>query len=406
MKKLSKIIVACFSVALILGIYSCTSDTEYLKFTEGGEVSYTGAIDSLKIFTGKNRVKVQGLIIGDPKVTEVRVYWNSNKDSISIPVNRTANVDEVSAIIDGLEENIFNFVVRTFDAEGNSSIAVSQTAEVYGDRYIASLYNRPLEGHFTVGSDFVIILAEMDLNTGVLGSEIEYTNSAGELKSVYVDISESRLTLTDFVIGNSYRYRTDFIPEEGSIDNFYANYEEVIPIPLPLLSNSSIPFKASVTDGGRWGTLADPWITNDAAKNHGGYGGWDEWNGNVFNLESGWEAPSITNGKIYQVITAIPGTYQLKVTLLSSNPTNHSINDEGGAYFVVAKGNTGLPDVEDLTTSSDVLSYKRILGSSSINYVVDFTVDEVGEFSVGELTTQSDAGRFANIVSWNIVRVN
>ncbi|WNH10614.1 DUF4998 domain-containing protein [Thalassobellus suaedae] len=141
MKKLSKIIAACFSVALILGIYSCTSDTEYLKFTQDGEVLYTGAIDSLTIFPGKNRVKVQGLIIGDPKVTEVRVYWNSNKDSISIPVNRTSNIDEVSTIIDGLEENIFNFVVKTFDAEGNSSIPISKTAEVYGDRYIASLFN-------------------------------------------------------------------------------------------------------------------------------------------------------------------------------------------------------------------------------------------------------------------------
>lgn len=404
MKNFRNIIIAVFAISAVLGIYSCTDDDEYLKFTEGGEISYTAAIDSLEIFPGQNRVKVQGLIIGDPKVTEVRVYWNSNKDSVSIPVNRTANIDTVSIIIDGLEENIYNFVVKTFDDEGNSSISVSQTAEVYGDRYIASLFNRPLVSNVLVDSKLIINFAEMDLSSGVLGSEVEYTTTSGSLNTIFVNIEEPSVEILDFESGSTYRYRTAFIPDEESIDNFYTDYEDVKPIPTPILGNASVPFIASETSG-RWGNLAEPWITNDAAKNHNGFGGWDEWNGNIFNLESGWGAPAITNGKVYQVVTAEPATYQLKVTL---RDTNHAAADAGGAYFVVGKGNGGLPNVEDLTTTPEVLAYKRILATSSLDYVVEFTVDETTEISVGLLTTQAggNPGRFANIKSWEIVVVN
>lgn len=102
--------------------------------------------------------------------------------------------------------------------------------------------------------------------------------------------------------------------------------------------------------------LAEPWITNDAVKIHNGYGGWDEWNGNIFNVESGWGAPAITNGKIYQVVEEVqPSTFVLNVNILN---TNHQPTDEGGAYFIVVKGE-GLPDVEELESSPEVLGYKE-----------------------------------------------
>ena len=399
MKKLKHIIIAVFAISIVLGIYSCTDDTEYLKFTEGGEISYTGAIDSLQIYPGQNRVKVEGLIIGDPKVSEVRVYWNNNRDSISVPVNRTQGVDEVSFIIDGLEENVYNFTVRTLDADGNKSIAVSQSAEVYGDRYIASLFNRPLERNVLVESVLEIGLADMDLSSGVLGSEFEYMSTSGETKTIYVDIAESNVTISDFESGSTYRYRTAFIPDEDSIDNFFTAFEDVTPIPTPVLGNAAVPFIASATDGGRWGTLAGPWITNDVAKNHGGYGGWDEWNGNVFNLESGWGSPWITNGKIYQVVHAEAASYMLRVQVLS---TNHNANPDG-AYFVIAKGGNGLPNVEDVTTASEVIGYKRIGAAGT--YTVSFTVDEATDISVGEITTQN-GDYFCNITSWEIQVAN
>tara|TARA_R110002050_G_scaffold59259_2_gene132597 strand:+ start:45640 stop:46842 length:1203 start_codon:yes stop_codon:yes gene_type:complete len=380
------------------GIFSCTDRDEYLKYTEGGEILYTGKIDSLVILPGKNRVKIEGLIIADPKVSQLRVYWLNRSDSVVIPINRTSGIDTISAIIDGLEENIYNFEVRTFDSKGNGSIAEFSSAEVFGERYQSSLFNRPIVSNVLIENDLTINYAGMDLSSGVIGTEIEYTNTLAELIDVFVSIDSTKLAIADFENGSTFRYRTAFIPIEGAIDTFHTEYVNIRPIPTPVLKNAEIPFVAAETDGGRWGTLSN-WNTNDAAKNHGGFGGWDEWNGNIFNLESGWGAPGITNGKIYQTVIAEPGSYSLKVKLMN---TNHQVADVGGAYFVIAKGD-GLPNVEEVTSSTDVLGYKRILETSSVDYVVDFVIEETTEISVGELTTQSDAGRFANILSFEIV---
>lgn len=100
-------------LGIILAIFSCTSSDDYLKFVDGGPISYTGKIDSLKFFPGKDRVKVSGLIISDPKVSELRVYWNSKRDSVVIAISRTSGIDAISSVIENLPENIYNFEVKT-----------------------------------------------------------------------------------------------------------------------------------------------------------------------------------------------------------------------------------------------------------------------------------------------------
>ena len=139
-------------------------------------------------------------------------------------------------------------------------------------------------------------------------------------------------------------------------------------------------------------------------KIHNGYGGWDEWNGNIFNMESGWGAPAITNGKIYQSVTNVqPASYILNVLI---RDTNHSLTDEGGSYFVVAKGDA-LPDVSDVQTADNVLVYKRINAAlgNEYTYRLEFSLDENSTITVGQITTQKDGnpGRFCNVRSWDIV---
>ena len=120
------------------------------------------------------------------------------------------------------------------------------------------------------------------------------------------------------------------------------------------------------------------------------------------NFESGWGAPAITNGKLYQSVTAEPATYQLKVTVFESN---HEQNDPGGFYIIVSKGNVELPNVESLTTAPEVLKYKKVLsnGIGKTEYILEFTVDETTPITVGITTSQQDWGRFCRISSFEIV---
>lgn len=386
-------------------VWSCT-DTEYddyKKFTEGGEINYTEKADSLKAFSGKNRIKIQGVVDADPKITEFRVFWNDGRDSIALPVQRSGGVDTLAVTINDIPENIYNFAVRTYDAQGNKSLTTNVTGAVYGDRYQNTLYNRPVLANDLVNGTLTVSYASMDLTTGVIGTEIQID---GSNESLFVPIDEDDYSIPDYAVGTSYRYRTLFLPEETAIDTFYTEFVNYTPIAKPVILNAAIPFKAS-SKSGRWGILQD-WTTTDPVKVHGGYGGWDEWNGNIFNIESGWGASAVTNGKIYQTIQGVqPATYVLNVLI---RDTNHQLTDVGGSYFVVAKGNE-LPDVSDVESSDSVLAYRRINAAlgGEYTYRLEFTVeDTMTDITVGQVTTQwgQTPGRFCNVRSWDIVVQN
>lgn len=410
MKKYSfKKVMYCFIVSLLIGVYSCAINDDYKKFVDEGELSYTGKIDSLKIFSGRNRVQVNGLIISDPKVTELRVYWNTKKDSVVIPINKTSGVDVVSSIIENLSENIYNFEVRTFDAKGNSSISQNVTASTYGQRYQASLANRNIINSIPDGDKLTINFADMDRSSGVIGSEIIYTSSNGLEKTIFVKIDDSNVVIPDCKFLAPFKYRTTFKPTATAIDTFYTDYITIQPRPTPALKNAAQPFAYDTVAGlvgGRWGTLAGPWVTNTAAKTHSGVGGYD--NGccvgreKTMNLECGWGSPNYTNAKIYQVTTADANVnYQLRFTTVTSN---YSTNDAAGAYLVIALGANGLPNVENVTTASEVIAYKKIGGIDGGTLTVNFSVSQVSQISVGMVATQTGE-KYCNVKSWEIIKL-
>ncbi len=403
MKNIYKYIL--FAFAGILSLYwSCTSEEydDYKEFTAGGEISYTEKIDSLKTFSGNNRIMIQGIINADPKITQFRVFWNDKRDSVAVPVTRSEGIDTLEVIIDGIEENIYNFELRTYDDQGNKSLASNITGVVYGERYQNTLFNRPVVANNLIEDSLSIEYASMDLTTGVIGTEIIYTNTSDNQVTTFVAIEEDFKSILDYKPQSTYKYRTVFIPEETAIDTFYTEYISFTPISKPVILNAAIPFKA-VSTAGRWGILED-WTTTDPIKIHNGQGGWDEWNGNIFNIESGWGAPAITNGKIYQNIGGVQAaSYILNVLI---RDTNHALSDEGGAYFVVAKGES-LPDVADIETAENVLAYKRINSAlgSEYTYRLEFTLEEDATITIGQITTQwgETPGRFCNIRSWDII---
>lgn len=232
MKNLRNILVTAFATILMVLVYSCSNNADdYLKFTEGGAISYTGKIDSLKIFPGRDRIKIEGLIISDPKVSQLRVYWNSKKDSVVIPINRTSGVDEVSSIVANLPENIYNFEVKTFDAKGNGSVSQYITAQTYGTRYQASLNNRKIVStSLSINHTLTIDFASMDLTTGAFTTEIVYTDKSNVEHTVNIDVKDSKIVIPNYKAGTQFKHRSLFLPSANSIDTFYTDYANVGPI--------------------------------------------------------------------------------------------------------------------------------------------------------------------------------
>lgn len=392
-----------YFVGLILLLFWACNDEmdDYRKYAEGGEISYTEKLDSIKIFSGRERLMIQGVLDADPKVTSLRVYWNGKKDSIVIPVTRNSAVDTLNAYINNLEENIYNFEIRTYDDELNSSIPVYVTAQVYGERYQSSLYNRPVINNILIGSDLTVNYANMDLTTGVLGTEIVYKSiNSTENKELFVPIDSVQININDFTSGSEYKYRTIFLPEPTSIDTFYTEYKSFVPeaklTDPPYFVNATYPFE-KLEGGAKWGTPAG-WIHNEAALSHSGYGALQN---DIFDLESGWGEPDLINAKVYQTFVLEAGTYAYSIDIKELNYEGADNNLDKG-YFTVAEGSQ-LPDVDDVESSESTLAFERVNKSNGLQRNLVFKLEQTTLVSIGVQTTNDQgAGRYLKINSFSL----
>ena len=110
---------------------SCSDMDEYLKYTGGKSISYTGRVDSVKFLSGDERIVFYGLLTSDPKITKVKVFWSMRSDSLVLDVNRTLGIDTLTVSIP-LSEGRYDFEVVSFDHHNNPSIPVTASGVSYG----------------------------------------------------------------------------------------------------------------------------------------------------------------------------------------------------------------------------------------------------------------------------------
>lgn len=205
---------------------SCSKSNDYKKFAEGGEISYTGKIDSVTVYSGDERVIIKGLFLSDPKVASCRIYWNNMRDSVEVPVKRTHKTDTLIQIIK-LPENLHNFRIHTFDALGNKSVAVYATGRSYGKAYKESINNRLIVSAIADNNRSVTVTwRDMDKTLLAIGTEVTYTDHNNNKKLVNVPIDQAQTILKDYKEGTSFSYQTLYIPDTLCIDTFRTKIEQ------------------------------------------------------------------------------------------------------------------------------------------------------------------------------------
>lgn len=367
---------------------SCSKMDDYRDdFVPQGEISYPGRIDSVTAFPGHNRLMLTGLLTSDPKITQVKVYWNSYKDSIVQNITRTSNVDTVRLLIDDIEENTWNFTLYTLDAQNNESVPVNVSGNVYGEKYMNSLNERLVESAELTESGAVIYWKEAGYLDGIISTEVKYTATDGSIKSVYVEPEEDLLVIPDYQLGNDFECRSLYMPTSLCIDTFYTAFttqglrQDISEL---YLKNTNSPIQYSVWDGWRWGVPAD-WTVNDAVKNANGYGGFEMRSGVGFiSLEAGWGLPAVPNGKIYQSITLPAGKYSFEIDL--------GPNGSGGTKYIVAALGETMPDFDQVYNES--LTYANVTDRS-----IQFELEEESVVSVGFVCNLPGNGEYCKIGS-------
>lgn len=378
MKKLRRNIVPAIVAITMLALGACRKmDAFKEEYLGGGSITYAGKIDSVKAHPGDGRIMISGLLIADPKIAELRIYWNNRADSFVMPVTRTAGVDTVRAILNNMQEAVKTFTIITFDKYGNKSVEVNVAGRVYGDVYKSLLLNRTVKDAVMLGDSVNIEWNVLDASTGGLGSQVEFTDNNNAIQKLFVARTDTKTALKNFKPGTKFTYRTTFLPDTLAIDTFYSGYQEVgvtAEVTKLYIKNAGPNFANSDGTNERWQIPAD-WVTTaDVRNGDGGRGGLD--NGSwlpskALSLEAWWGMPEIPNGKIYQTFTLPAGKYSFIATA-------GDCSDGGTKYITIAAGNE-LPDIANVP--SQAIVYKTIAKNSDNK--LDFTLAVDTQVSIG-----------------------
>ncbi len=206
-----KRILACLSMLLCFAIMvSCSDWDEYKKYTNDGEIIYTGKFDTAVVFPGKERVRLWGLLTPDPKIVKCKIFWG-NQDSVIYDINpaESGNVfDQTFPVTEGTK----SFTIYTYDAAGNTSVPVIATGNSYGTRYRNTLSNRKIKSMDYDIDTTTIYWDIIDKMLGPVQMEIRYKAITGDTV-VITPATESK----SFLKGLQYQtegftYRTVFKP--------------------------------------------------------------------------------------------------------------------------------------------------------------------------------------------------
>ena len=205
----------------LLTMMACSKMDDYRKYTNGKEITYSGRVDSLKVFPGKERVKLSWLLVSDPKITKAWVYWDNHLESLEVPIVRSPGVEVVDVIIPGMKEGVHSFEVITFHDDGAASVPANKSGRVYGKNYENTLINRGIKStENLVNKPFKI---NWGLNESTsLSVDIIYIKDTGEEQEIKVLPTATSTTLTNVKKPSEVRYRTSFKPDPLSIDIFYS----------------------------------------------------------------------------------------------------------------------------------------------------------------------------------------
>lgn len=224
MKKIIYLIIIAFAVGTFS---SCKQGDEiYEEFIVPGGLTYPQKADSLKAYSGINRVKLEWFAPSDPSVISAKVFWHNYTDSLELAMSDIpAGNQRISVFINDLKVGPYTFYVKTYDDKGNVSVTANVTVTVFDDKYGLSLEQEPvILSTMNERGEWIIQFGAL---SGAFGDEIEYRTIDASTKTVVVDASNERTAMiTDFEVGSIFRYRTIYFNENSYVDSVYTDYYE------------------------------------------------------------------------------------------------------------------------------------------------------------------------------------
>jgi len=264
---MKKISVLAFVIWLIIQPGCSKMDATYKQFLDDGPITYSQRVDSVKVYSGRNRVLVTWRPVSDPRVTKVNIFWSGDSQHKEVPIS---SVSDTSVIIDQLTEGNYVFDFYTYDDNGNHSVKVEALGAVYDTLFEKRL---TLRGVNSIESNDHLLEIKFKSMLGVSGyinEEIVYTSALDGLqKNISLAGTDSLISISDFS-GEGFTHRSVYKPQSLSPDLFYSASQYVVA--------ASGAVAATYTNAVFTPILADPTVMKDPVSGYYyAYGTEDKW---------------------------------------------------------------------------------------------------------------------------------
>lgn len=218
------------TMGLICAIFiaACSKmDDPTKEYTKNGEIIYSTRTDSLKAFSGNQRIKLTWLLPANHSATKAVVYWNGKLQSRELPLVKTVN-NNYETILENMPEASYLFSVYTYDKNGNASVKSEAGSVAYGERYRQGLLNRVYIKLSKVSGALLINWGLAENSQKAV--EVEYTNTSGNRVTVKSVPENNATTISNVNFTLPIRYRTIYNPELKSIDDFASDWTNNIDV--------------------------------------------------------------------------------------------------------------------------------------------------------------------------------
>src|SRR5690554_3137402 len=205
-------------VAVIFLLVTCADMNEIQQsFLDRGEKVYVGKADTLVVHGGYQRVRISGMMYYAKTAEKSVIRWTLDgvKDSVIVQAGEwSANNDTLSVVIEGLNEGTQRFFVQNYDKEGNNSLNVECSGNVYGDQYIMQASPKIITQMTPMPEGMLI---SWNMTDEAVGVEVKYETNEG-MQSLSFDADAETSLLPDWKLGGMVQTRTLLLPEEDAID--------------------------------------------------------------------------------------------------------------------------------------------------------------------------------------------
>ncbi len=213
-------------IVLFVFLSSCSKMNDlHDEYLQRGETIYVGKPDSVKVFAGKERVKLR-FWISDPKAVKLAVYWLSRTDSVIFNIPAHLAKDSMELILPNMPEYNYSFELVTMNKDfKNRSVTLQTYGSSFGSVFQSSMVNRAIEYAARRSSATNLEIKWVGSVEKAIGCELQYVNTLGASIKKMVPMTDKLTLLSD--VSGTVKYRTLFVPTPTAIDTFYTDLKTI-----------------------------------------------------------------------------------------------------------------------------------------------------------------------------------